>query len=225
MNSETINIEGGSRAATCTCGDDLARNGGFIHNYACPMTQKCHHMVSKRDPITGETIQAPCGSRREPQYACHAIGCPCLPLCPHCGTPMDQRGVHNIDCPNRPRYSQGYSHSGIHLPNGIVHLPYENRISNHQNLQNFLEIFEGVMRSMPAIPPRNPVPPPQIIDGDFVVQGDCSICQDGFDKSHPVLKPSGCNHCFHENCLTPWIQDHSTCPNCRCETQTILRKN
>ena len=206
-------IEGGNSAATCTCGDDLARNGGFIHNYACPMTQKCHHMVLKRDPRTGEIIQAPCGSRREPQYACHSVGCPCLPLCPHCGTPMDRRGVHNIDCPNR----QNYSHHGIHLPD---------RISNQQqNLQNFLEIFVDVMRNMPAIPPRNPVSPPQIIGGDFEVQGDCSVCHDHCDLSQSVMKPTECNHCFHAECLTPWIQNHSTCPNCRRETQTILRKN
>lgn len=166
----------------------------------------------KRDPRTGETIQAPCGSRIEPQYACHSVGCPCLSLCPHCGTPMDQRVFHSFDCPNRP----SYSHRGIHLPD---------RIPNHQNLRNLLEIFMNIMRSMPAIPPRNPVSPPQIIGGDFEVRGDCSICHDQCDESQSVMKPSGCDHCFHAACLTPWIEGHSTCPSCRGEIQTILRKN
>lgn len=206
MNSEPINIEGGSIAATCTCGGDLARNGGSIHNYACPMTPKCPHIVSKRDPRTGETIQAPCGSRLEPDFVSHCIGCPELPLCPHCGTSMDRRGFHSISCPNRPNYS-------------------ENRIPNLQNFQNFFERFVHNMTNMPAIPARDPVSPPQIIDGHFEVQGDCSICGDPCDESQSVMKTSGCNHFFHTECLTPWIQNHSTCPNCRCDIPSILRKN
>jgi hypothetical protein len=216
MDQEISIIEGGASAATCTCGDDLSRNGGFTHNYACPMTPKCPHMVSKRDPITGETIQAPCGSRIEPQYACHAVGCPCLPLCPHCNTPMNQRGVHNFDCPNRPNYSQ----HGIYLPD-----ENNDEILYPQNLQEYFRVYFDTMRGMPAIPRRNPVSPPQIIGGDFEVQGDCSVCHDPCDSSQSVMKPAECNHCFHAGCLTPWIQDHSTCPNCRRETQTILRKN
>jgi hypothetical protein len=226
MNSEPINIEGGSIAATCTCGGDLARNGGSIHNYACPMTPKCPHIVSKRDPRTGETIQAPCGSRLEPDFVSHCIGCPELPLCPHCGTSMDRRGFHSISCPNRPNYSENYFHYGIHLPDSIVHLRYENGIPNRQNLQNFNEIFVDVMRNMPAIPPRDPVSPPQIIDGDFDVSGIyCTICRDTCDESQSVMKLSGCNHCFHAGCLTPWIQNHSNCPNCRGDIPLILRKN
>jgi hypothetical protein len=149
MNNERI--IGGSSAATCTCGDDLARNGGWTHNYACPMTPKC------QNPIPGGGI---CGSRLEPQYACHVVGCPCLPLCPHCGIPMNQGSVHSIGCPNR----QNYSHHGIHLPDRIP--------NQQQNLQNFLEIFMDVMRNMSEISPRNPVLPPQIIGGDFEIWGD-----------------------------------------------------
>jgi hypothetical protein len=227
MNIDNIGIFSGG--AICTCGDDLSRNGGFIHNYACPMTPKCPHMVSKIDQRTGETIQTPCGSRLD-QYVCHSFGCPLLPLCPHCGTSMDRRGVHSIGCPNRPSYSQGYSqgysHSGIHLPNGIVRLPGESRIPNHRNLlQNYLEIFANVIRNMPALPPRNPVSSPTIIDGDFEIEGQCSICFNQCDESQSVMKPSGCVHCFHADCLTPWIIHHSTCPNCRREIQTILKKN
>ena len=91
-------------ALVCTCGEDFARNGGSVHNYSCPMTPKCPHPVTKIDPRTGETIQAPCGSRID-HHISHSFGCPCLHLCPHCGTSMDRRGVHSISCPNRPNYS------------------------------------------------------------------------------------------------------------------------
>ena len=213
MENERSIIEGGASAATCTCGDDLARNGftrngSSIHNYACPRTPKCRHMAIKRNEITGQTIQAPCGSRLEPEFACHSIGCPELPLCPHCGTPMDRRGVHSIGCPNHLSYSHQNDDD-------------DGEIQYSLDFQRFFDI----MNHMLAIPPRNPVSSPQIIGGDFAVQGDCSICHDQCDESQSVMKPSGCDHCFHAACLTPWIQDHSTCPSCRGETRTILRKN
>jgi len=214
MSSERPIIEGGgaARATTCTCGDDLARNGftrngEFTHNYICPMTPKCQNTVTKIDPRTGQPIQAPCGSRLEPQFACHSIGCPELPLCPHCGTPMDRRGVHSIGCPNRPSYS--------------FVIPRNSQDRFHDDTYVSLLNF---MQEMPVIPPRCPVSRPSIIDGDFEIKGQCSICLDDCEQSQRVMKPSECDHCFHENCLTPWIQEHSTCPNCRRETQTILRK-
>lgn len=203
MDSERSIIEGGASAATCTCGDDLARNGGWTHNYACPMTPKC------QNPIPSGGI---CGCRLEPEYACHKVGCPCLPLCSHCGIPMNQGSIHSMGCPNR----SNYSHHGIHLPD---------RIPTHQDFQNFFEIFMDAMRSIAAISPRNPVSPPQIIGEDFEIRGDCSICHDLCVSSQSVMKPAECNHCFHVRCLTPWIQEHSTCPNCRREIQTILQKN
>ncbi len=229
MNSERSIVEGGASAATCTCGDDLARNGGLTHNYACPLTRKCQHMVSKPNLLTGETTQVPCGSRFEPDLASHAFGCPCLPLCPHCGTSMDRRGVHHNGCPNRRNYSFEYpGNFRDDFLDGIRSLRrYHHEQFDRPNFQSFTRRLLNMMQVMPVIPPRNSVLLPSIINGDFEIEDECqcSICHDGFDSSHRVLKPSGCDHCFHENCLTPWIQNHSTCPNCRRETQTILQKN
>ncbi len=214
MDSERSIIEGGASAATCTCGDDLARNVRSLHNYTCPQTPKCQNMVSKIDPRTGETIQAPCGSRLD-RHICHSFGCPLLPLCPHCGTSMDRRGFHNIDCPNRPDYS--FEYPGNFRDDFLDGIQSLRRYHDDEqsNLLNFMWV----------IPTRNPVSPPSIIDGDFEIKGECSVCLLECEQSQRVLKPSGCDHCFHENCLTPWIQNHPTCPNCRGETQTILRKN
>ena len=212
-------MESGNSAAVpaapiCTCGPDLLRNGGYVHNYACPMTPKCMHLIPRINYQTGETEQRPCGSRLEPHFASHCHGCPCLPLCPHCGTSMDRRGVHSIGCPNRPNYSFEYPGNFL-LPGGIDYLTYNRELRNAQNLANRLL---NLMR-------MNPVSPPSIIDGDFEIKGECSVCLLECEQSQRVLKPSGCDHCFHADCLTPWIREHSTCPNCRGETQTILRKN
>ena len=168
------NMESGNSAAApaaapvCTCGEDLARNGGFVHNYLCPMTPKCQHLIPRINLQTGETEQRSCGSRLEPQYASHGHGCPCLPLCPHCGTSMDRRGVHNIGCPNRPNYSfMNPGNSRDDFLDGIQSL----RRYHHEppNLLNFI-------REIPVLSPRNPVSPPSIIDGDFEIKGECSIC-------------------------------------------------
>ena len=194
-------MESGNSAAAlvCTCGQDLARNGGQVHNYACPMTPKCQHLIQRINLQTGEREQRLCGSRLEPQYASHGHGCPLLPLCPHCGTRMDRMGVHNIDCPNR---------DNSEFRSIVMRLSY-----NSQN-------------RMPTMPPARISP--QITDDEFEIHGECSICSSSFEPSDQVLKPSGCIHCFHETCLMSWIQsdcsNHGKCPNCRTEIGKILKK-
>lgn len=209
----------------CTCGEDLARNGGFVHNYLCPLTPKCQHVIMRMNTQTGQMGQSPCGSRLEPQYASHGHGCPCLPLCPHCGTSMDRRGVHSIGCPNRLNYSfvnSGNSRNNIRLSDDFEYLEYEHGQLDHSNFQNLVQRLINVMQVMPVIPASQP---PAVIDGDFEIKGQCSVCQDECEQSQRVLKPADCDHCFHSSCLMPWIRDHSTCPNCRGKIQTILRKN
>ena len=205
-----------SAAPVCTCGEDLARNGGFVHNYACPLTPKCQHLIMGMNLQTGQMEQIPCGSRLEPEYMFHRHGCPCLPLCPHCGTSMDRRGFHSIGCPNRPIYS---FENPVQLSDGFEYLGYDHEQSYNPNFLSFTRRLLNMMRVIPLSQP------PSIIDGDFEVKGQCSVCHDECEQSQRVLKPTDCDHCFHENCLMPWISDHSTCPNCRGETQTILRKN
>lgn len=204
-------------APICTCGPDLLRNGGYVHNYACPMTPKCMHLIPRINLQTGETEERPCGSRLEPHFENHCYGCPRVALCPHCGTLMDRRGIHNIGCPNRPSYSfenLGNSRRIVRFSEGFEQ-------PDRPNFQSFTRRLLDMIWEMPVIP----VSPPSIIPGDFEIKGECSICRDECEQSQRVLKPSGCNHCFHETCLMTWINFHPTCPNCRGETQTILRKN
>lgn len=42
----------------------------------------------------------------------------------------------------------------------------------------------------------------------------CSVCMDDFVLEETVKKLR-CEHLFHENCITPWLQMHATCPVCR----------
>ncbi|XP_025405641.1 E3 ubiquitin-protein ligase RNF126-A-like isoform X2 [Sipha flava] len=42
----------------------------------------------------------------------------------------------------------------------------------------------------------------------------CSVCLIDFTIGIHVQELT-CGHIFHENCITPWIKLHSTCPFCR----------
>lgn len=45
-------------------------------------------------------------------------------------------------------------------------------------------------------------------------EGECSICQTEIKKDEESLSLS-CKHCFHKNCIFPWFNISSKCPNCR----------
>jgi hypothetical protein len=49
-------------------------------------------------------------------------------------------------------------------------------------------------------------------DGDVLA---CAVCQDEFKVGAAVVSLPECGHKFHEDCLTPWLKDHNTCPTCR----------
>lgn len=44
---------------------------------------------------------------------------------------------------------------------------------------------------------------------------DCSICLDQIQEGQVDFVLEQCNHRFHRACLDPWMETHSTCPNCR----------
>eukprot|EP00877_Chromochloris_zofingiensis_P007338 jgi/Chrzof1/2858/Cz12g01140.t1 len=42
----------------------------------------------------------------------------------------------------------------------------------------------------------------------------CTVCHEEFVTGGQVLELP-CQHCFHEDCILPWLQEHNTCPVCR----------
>jgi hypothetical protein len=44
---------------------------------------------------------------------------------------------------------------------------------------------------------------------------DCSICLEPIKENQTTTLLRSCQHTFHEQCLTPWLQTHVSCPNCR----------
>jgi len=43
---------------------------------------------------------------------------------------------------------------------------------------------------------------------------NCSVCWDDF-KLEENVKQLECQHCFHKDCIVPWLELHGTCPVCR----------
>lgn len=55
------------------------------------------------------------------------------------------------------------------------------------------------------------------VDEAFAREGDpCTICHDDFVAGSKVAELP-CTHCFHSDCLFPWLETHNTCPVCRIE--------
>lgn len=47
---------------------------------------------------------------------------------------------------------------------------------------------------------------------------DCTICQEAIKVGQNFRRlPCGLtvNHCFHQECIDPWLANNTTCPNCR----------
>ncbi|KAH6779976.1 hypothetical protein C2S52_011213 [Perilla frutescens var. hirtella] len=58
-----------------------------------------------------------------------------------------------------------------------------------------------------------------IIGGSRCISGpngdSCPICLGGYKASERLRLIRKCQHCFHADCLEPWLQRKNTCPICR----------
>jgi len=51
---------------------------------------------------------------------------------------------------------------------------------------------------------------------DLPPEDPCVICQEDIQKGEKLLVLP-CGHYFHPECITPWLKNNNTCPNCRME--------
>ena len=45
-------------------------------------------------------------------------------------------------------------------------------------------------------------------------KAQCSVCWEDFNLDESVNQLQ-CEHIFHKDCITPWLELHATCPVCR----------
>jgi hypothetical protein len=54
----------------------------------------------------------------------------------------------------------------------------------------------------------------------FACAGEpCPVCHEEFVEKSKVAELC-CSHCFHGDCIKPWLETHNTCPVCRIELET-----
>lgn len=58
---------------------------------------------------------------------------------------------------------------------------------------------------------------------EMVNQKDCPICCLDWELGESA-REMPCKHCFHEDCLMPWLKERNSCPICRYELPTEDRK-
>ena len=63
----------------------------------------------------------------------------------------------------------------------------------------------------------------QVTEQEVKDETTCAICLEPFEagKKVAVLK---CNHIYHEDCIKPWIESHTTCPVCRTDVADEEKK-
>lgn len=53
-------------------------------------------------------------------------------------------------------------------------------------------------------------------------QEDCPVCLERFISGQALLSLP-CNHRFHPDCLTPWLEGHEQCPYCRAHVEGTVQ--
>ena len=58
-------------------------------------------------------------------------------------------------------------------------------------------------------------PPPARKSGEDEREVECSICITALVVGDKVKALPPCGHCFHPDCVDPWLRSHPSCPLCR----------
>lgn len=49
----------------------------------------------------------------------------------------------------------------------------------------------------------------------------CAVCQQEAEEGEKMRRLTICRHCFHADCIDPWLGEMSTCPLCRAEIPPV----
>ncbi|KAJ4892316.1 RING/U-box superfamily protein [Raphanus sativus] len=53
----------------------------------------------------------------------------------------------------------------------------------------------------------------------------CSICLQDTAEGEKMRRLTACSHCFHADCIDPWLEKRSTCPLCRAQVPPVPQGN
>lgn len=55
----------------------------------------------------------------------------------------------------------------------------------------------------------------------ITVEPYCSICLQDASEGEKMRRLAACGHCFHAECIDPWLEERSTCPECRAQIPPV----
>ena len=58
------------------------------------------------------------------------------------------------------------------------------------------------------------IPSTQITNEQVNDEAKCTICLTSFTLDETVWQLP-CQHCYHSDCIAPWVKYHNSCPTCR----------
>ncbi|ESQ44068.1 hypothetical protein EUTSA_v10006444mg [Eutrema salsugineum] len=53
----------------------------------------------------------------------------------------------------------------------------------------------------------------------------CAVCLQEAEEGEKMRRLTKCRHCFHAECIDPWLGEMSTCPLCRAEIPPLPPEN
>ena len=58
---------------------------------------------------------------------------------------------------------------------------------------------------------------------DVSARKACSICLSDYVEGETSVRRLPCGHLYHDNCIMPWLERNSTCPNCRLSVECAAK--
>lgn len=114
-----------------------------------------------------------------------------------------------------------------HLERDIVRRSVRRRLNMHTFINPLAEHAPHLFNHGTAQNPINvdepaPVNPFHVVHliAEGTLDDDCTICQEQIKKGQDFARlhcSDIVNHCYHKNCITPWLQKNNSCPVCRAD--------
>jgi hypothetical protein len=95
--------------------------------------------------------------------------------------------------------------------------PSDNKAKAAEALERDVELGEPVMSDEEGDELEPDEKEEEEVNHDDVDNSDlfsCTICIGDYEEGE-TLRRLPCNHVFHQSCIDPWMEQHTTCPNCR----------
>ena len=114
----------------------------------------------------------------------------------------------------------------IHTVQQPANFPLELQVMQFQDFPIAYVRDELLRLGLVVLPPAEPqsqgvpeavrtaLPTVEVSAADVEAKCACSVCLEEEEVGTRVFRLA-CGHKFHQDCLTPWMTDHNTCPTCR----------